>query len=331
MNRRIVFLCPFFKGKFVPYFQLFLNSCRDNPKFDWMLFTDNEDVYDYPSNVHKIKMTFDEVKNLFQSKFNFPICLDKPYKLCDYKPSYGYVFSDYIKEYDFWGHNDCDVIYGNLDYFITDEMLDSYDKLFIMGHFTLYRNTMELSSLFMKDIHGRSLYREIFTSKQNMNFDEDWKGRLNINDIFREYGYRVYENKDNRSMIADIYDKSSCFRVNYWDRGKQTDILENKKNAIFVHHNGKLLRFEKIGRKLNVTEYMYIHLIHRKMHYDNSVLNFKSYMIIPDTFIPVPENMSIEIFDSLQKKQIIRSRINYLKLRWKNFKTKINKKFSIEK
>ena len=54
-----------------------------------------------PKNVKVIKSTFEDIRNIIQSKFDFKIILDQPYKLCDYKPSYGYVFEEYIKEYDF--------------------------------------------------------------------------------------------------------------------------------------------------------------------------------------------------------------------------------------
>ena len=66
--------------------------------------------------------------NLFKNKFDFDISLERPYKLCDFKPTYGYVFYDLIKDYKFWGHCDTDIIWGRIDNFITSDAMDKYDK-----------------------------------------------------------------------------------------------------------------------------------------------------------------------------------------------------------
>lgn len=41
------------------------------------------------------------MKERIQRIFDFPISLERPYKLCDYKPSYGEVFKDELAGYDF--------------------------------------------------------------------------------------------------------------------------------------------------------------------------------------------------------------------------------------
>lgn len=60
----------------------------------WILLIDNVKWY---------FKSFSELQELFQSKFDFPILLNTPYKLCDYKPAYGDIFSKYLGGYDFWG------------------------------------------------------------------------------------------------------------------------------------------------------------------------------------------------------------------------------------
>ena len=42
------------------------------------------------------------------------VTLDRPYKLCDFKPAYGFIFGEYLKEYDYWGHCDIDIVWGDL-------------------------------------------------------------------------------------------------------------------------------------------------------------------------------------------------------------------------
>lgn len=100
---KIAIIIAYF-GKLPEYIQLFLDSCKLNYGFEWLIFSDDDTTYNYPSNVHLIKMNFGECKKLIQSKFDFEITLSKPQKLCDYKCAYGVIFEDYIQDYDWWGH-----------------------------------------------------------------------------------------------------------------------------------------------------------------------------------------------------------------------------------
>ena len=102
----IAYVVPYF-GKFPKGFQFWLMSCGCNPTIDWLIFTDDHMDYNYPPNVKVQYWTFEQMKRRVQKIFNFPISLERPYKLCDYKPAYGEIFSDELKGYDFWG--DCDV------------------------------------------------------------------------------------------------------------------------------------------------------------------------------------------------------------------------------
>jgi len=286
-----------------------------------MIFTDNEDDFVFPSNVHKIKMTFDEAKKLFQSKFDFPINISNPGKLHDFKPAFGYIFADYLKGYDFWGQTDYDVIYGNLNDFITDKLLDTYDKVFTKGHFALYRNSDEMNLLFREKVNGVELHKIVMQSSKNMNFDEDWNGRLNANDIYRANGMRVYENVDNERKVADIYAKSSKFRVVYQNRDDHKNIVEPAMDSLFVHYKGKITRYNMYNGKLHKEDFMYIHLKQRNMELINNVEKCMDFAIIPDAFYPLDEEINAENFSFHKKKTI---NMNYLKLRWNNFKTKIN-------
>lgn len=146
--KRIAFIIPYF-GKFNNYFNLWLESCRNNPTVDWFILTDNKDNFDFPENVHKIATTLEQVRQHFSSVFGFEVALAKPYKLCDMKPSYVYVFQDLVKDYDFCGWCDVDLIWGNIRSFLADEVLDNYDMISRWGHCTLIRNTKEMRKLFM--------------------------------------------------------------------------------------------------------------------------------------------------------------------------------------
>ena len=127
--KKIIFICPYF-GKYPNYFNLTLNSIKYNDTIDWLIITDIKKIYEYPQNVKIINMTFDELREKVQSVFDFKISLDTPYKICDYKCAYGYIFKEYISSYDFWGHCDFDCIYGDLRKYLTENILNKYEKVY---------------------------------------------------------------------------------------------------------------------------------------------------------------------------------------------------------
>lgn len=280
-------IVPYF-GKFPNYFQLTLDSCGKNLDFDWLIITDNNEDYDYPSNVKVYKMTFEEFKKLIQIKLkNYieKIELEKPYKLCDYKVTYGYVLSAYLKNYDWWGYCDFDIIFGKLNNFITDELLKKYDKLFVFGHFTLYRNTEEINKLFLKSYGEKKLYEEYFKTSKICAFDELWKE--SINNIFeKNYKKIFYEN-----FSADIYPKDVNFRIIFLDILNKKIKVQKTDKGFFVYDNGKIIKILKNKNEIIKQEYMYIHLQKRKMECNISTLNRKFYKIIPNIF----ENMEINL------------------------------------
>lgn len=310
MYKTINIIIPYF-GYFPNYFQLFLNSCSKNPTIDWTIITDNTLDYNYPTNVRKVKMSFDEVKDIISCKFEFNVTIHNVHKLCEYKPAYGYIFDDLVNGYDFWGYGDIDLIYGDMRHYLTDEVL-AYDKIFTLGHLSLVRNTEIINKLFMKTVEGRELYREAFTSEDNYNFDEEFFGKPNINTIFKEYGCKVWD----KSYAADIYTKSNYFLI---DKGDGTP--EKRNNAVFVWNGGVLERYVKKENGLIEEEYMYIHLQKRAM--DVQVSGTEDiYKIIPNSFESLEVDLKLikKEFDYIRKK---RPNNQYLKIRFHNLKIKI--------
>lgn len=311
MKSNINFIIPYF-GEFPNYMQLYLNSCRENPNFHWTIITDNTKSYQYPDNVTVVKKQFDELKKKIENKFDFSIVLENPYKFCDMRPMYGYLFPELNKDYEFWGYCDIDVIYGNLSEFITEETL-AYDKIFTLGHMTIIKNTYEMNHLFMKEINGKKYYKEVLSSKEAFNFDEDFLNRLNINTICREQGIRIWT----EARIADIYTKSSDFR-RVWENE-----VETKSRNYYLWNNGKLVRRIKKNGKWKSEEFMYLHLQKRKMKVSVKGSE-KLYKIIPNEFAEL-EIMENEIG---HKDDIVKTKnmnLHYFRIRYKNLITKLKK------
>ena len=100
-------------GKLPNYFPLWLKSCEHNRTIDFLIFTDQE-IQFYPNNVKVHKISLPEMKQLAIKALGLDVSLERPYKCCDFKPVYGLIFEDYLKHYDYWGHCDFDLIFGDL-------------------------------------------------------------------------------------------------------------------------------------------------------------------------------------------------------------------------
>ena len=169
---KIAMIITYF-GEFPWYFKYFIHSCRYNLSVDFFIITDNEVQENFPPNVHIVKKSMSETINLIEQKLGLKVDIFFAYKLCDFKPAYGVIFSELIEGYDFWGHGDLDVIYGNIRNFMTDELLSEHDLIsvrhdFLTGFFTLFRNCTKMNELFRQSKD----YEKIFKSPRHFCFDE---------------------------------------------------------------------------------------------------------------------------------------------------------------
>jgi len=174
MNPQSIALIVSWYGSYPWYFPYFVYTIGFNPSVDFFIVTDNtEDIPNKPNNLRIVRRTVDELKADFSSKLGFGVNIDTSYKLCDFKPAYGFLFQDIIKDYDFWGHIDLDIVFGDVRGFMTDELLQSYDVIscrhdFTAGYFTLYRNNDYCNTLFTKS----NAYHTVFSTPDNYWFDE---------------------------------------------------------------------------------------------------------------------------------------------------------------
>lgn len=175
MSKKISIACiTCWYGKFPWYFPYFLHSCSFNPSVDFYIITDNrEEIDNKPENVKIIYKTLHEIKSIATEKLGFKVNIDYPYKLCDFKPSYGFLFPEIIKDYDFWGITDIDIVYGSIRNFMTEEILNNHDIIssrhdYITGSFCLFRNSDYVNRLFMKSKD----YKMVFSSPVHYCFDE---------------------------------------------------------------------------------------------------------------------------------------------------------------
>ena len=274
-----VLILPYF-GKFPDIFPLFLKTAAKNPNINFLIISDSEENIDYPGNVIVLSQTFSEFRELMEKRLGQTIVLEKPYKLCDYKPVNGYVLSEQIKQYDYWGYCDCDLIWGDLYSFIEPLMEKGYDKIFASGHLTLYRNTQENNELF-RTLDEGELFSKISKDNQIYWFDEDYKGKNNIHDLFLKSGKKVFTEDFSVNFNID----TNCFQRKMYSTENRTYIDIPYEKEQYYWDAGKIYQVKKKEETLAITEYPYIHFQLRYMHGVQSVLSEEQFKIVPNRFL----------------------------------------------
>lgn len=278
--KKLILISTYF-GSLPSYFKLWLKTAEKNSDVDFFIYSDCEHG-NLPKNVKIIPTSFDDIKKRVQSKFDFKIKLSTPYKLCDYKPAYGYIFEEDIKPYEYWGHFDLDTMLGRLTAFLPDK---KYEKIYSHGHLCIYRNTYENNRRFMLD--GGMSYKDAFTTDNILVFDE-------TNGIQIKYNLLNIETYNPR-CFADISRHAHKFGL-VVILPKPENFIYNYGKQVFYYENSAVYRsFFKDG-KIESQEFNYIHFSSRKMpiHFENA----ESFFITPDGFF---EKTKPVCFDDFEK------------------------------
>lgn len=266
---KIVIILPYF-GVFPNYFQLFLNSCYHNQNIDFLIFTDNQLVES--QNIRVIHMDWKRFIEMIQNKFDFKINIPTPYKLCDFRPAYGYIFEDFIKDYDYWGHCDADLIWGNLS-LLQPLLTNGFERIGTYGHLMLYKNDYDVNRWFINLNSPRvPNYKDVFSTDLNLSFDEF----AGMNILLT----------DNHKKVCDkrLFDDIIFYSSNLYSRRDFLGIkLKHNTPQIFHYNKGKLFRRVWMNNQWNIDESLYVHLQKRKM--EIKIDDIDNYFIIPNKFI----------------------------------------------
>ena len=169
---KTLFIIPYF-GKWPFWISFFFKSCGHNEDYSWLIYTDCDTEIDSPSNVTIRKCSFSAYKKLVEEKLSIPFNPDTPYKLCDIKPALAYIHKEEVANYDFVAFGDIDLIYGNLNSFLTKEKFEKYDIISthsrrISGHLCVMRNESSVIELFKKVPNWQAL----LSDPNHRHFDE---------------------------------------------------------------------------------------------------------------------------------------------------------------
>lgn len=276
--KKIIFIAPWF-GKFREDFYFWLKSAELNPTVDFLIFTDQKIKGNYPSHLRIINTNLEFIEKLARERIWEGCIISKPYKLCDYKVAYGEIFQDYIEGYDFWGHCDMDMIFGDIRHFITDDILSRYDRIGVDGFFTLFRNNSEINSIYRK----AGNIKEIFTDQKPFGFDE-W----GINHTGTAHYW--LENLKERVNTEKFFDNLAPYHYGFVSGTVQKYNL-GIKNVMFSFENGKLFRYGTKNGKVVKDETLYVHIQKRKVYVGTDTNDYFS-IIPPGKYIKHISNVT---------------------------------------
>ena len=184
-------LVTVFVGDLPDYVGPFLLSCGVNPLFDVHVVSDREPPLAPPPNVHWHRETLGRFNERAREALDLPVNVEKPYKLCDFKPTFGALYDDFLSDYEFWGYCDVDMVWGNVSHFVDDTVLDEVDVYsiagpgFLSGAFTMFRNSGPAARLFER----APGYRHVLTSPTHYSFCEvcrRWGATPDVEDLVSE-------------------------------------------------------------------------------------------------------------------------------------------------
>lgn len=178
-NKTSIALIVIYVGNSLPiWIQGFLLGAiksKNQTKFTWYIFSVCEDEniclnngygrYFVAENINIIQISRKELYSRLSILYNFSIPLNHfeeafgswPYALVEFKPCLANLFEDYIMNFSHWGYADIDLVPGNLDAFITSEILERFDiytssfgdqqRLYLRGQLTILRNNQIITRL----------------------------------------------------------------------------------------------------------------------------------------------------------------------------------------
>jgi hypothetical protein len=292
MNHPRLAVAACYLGQMPDYFSFVARTMSYNEHIEWMIFTDSisESVHIY-ANVQLLPITINELCSRLEGAGGIKPNITQYHQICSFRPVYGLAFADYFKSYDFWGHCDLDVIYGDLLHFLTPSIFEQNDRVLCRGHLSFYRNVPEVNRAFLLRAPQTISHLQMFIRPDHAQFDE-WKG---IHRIMRYHGFRQYH----AELCADI-----STPTRYKNTRFTATELANYRDQIFYWWQGKAFRayLHREGGMLD-DEVLYIHFQKRKLPPINSALiTAKGVGIGPQGFFPYDrEYLSTEQIGRLNK------------------------------
>ena len=250
MSKKAIFIISYF-GEWPFWFDFFLFSCERNPDYHWLIVTDCGLPNYIPDNVTFEQTTLSKYCEKISTSLNINFSVEKPYKFCDVRPALGFIHKEDIQGYSFWGYCDVDVIFGDINSFITDSKIRRYDLITsherrVSGHLTLIRNGEEMNALFrtipdwqtkmLSDRHfslDEKCFSDIFIRHKNL--------PKKIRDVVNKF-YPLPRTASLEEAFSTPYMKLSWVdgsrkfpKVWFWNNGKLLTDIDGHREFPYLH------------------------------------------------------------------------------------------------
>jgi len=242
MNTKIILIQLWF-GKIPDYFRYHYETTKKLKNVDFLFVTDQSISIDSP-NYKVINTNVNEIENKISELVGSKIVLKNNKKACDLKAALGDIFSEHIKNYEYFGCYDIDTLFGDVEKYVTPllgqyDIISVADKNFhnrISGPFLIMKNIPEL-----KTIYKTNEFIESFQSQNVVFYEENIFNNL----IQNKFNVKLIYSVNNDSNGKIIYD-------NIWSGGKNNC----NGNEIFLYHfyRKNKTKFEVVGNKI-ITSY----------------------------------------------------------------------------
>lgn len=264
-------------GTLPPSFAAWKKSVAANASVDFLLVTDQPVQSDLP-NLRVVSMQFSELVAYVKELYGEDTVLDRPYKLCDYKPAYGEIFEEYLTGCDYYGYCDMDLVFGNLEKLLQSYDLPRYDRFLKLGHLCLVK--WEYRYLYKKS----SLWEPTCRTSSITIFDECENG---VYAAFRDAGLCQYEGRPFVDITRYKRRFTSLLRTNE-DRSYRFEI--------YVWENGALYRYYWHRFSVCRQEALYVHF--QKRHMADAIVDIgyetvERFALCEKGFIPAPEKIGL--------------------------------------
>jgi len=161
--KKTLLIIPYF-GKLPKYLSLYFKGCESNNWLDILIITNDIPPKNKPKNVAFKQQSLLEISKQISKVHDLEnYILPNGYKLCDWRPSYGLIFQDEIKNYDYWAYGDLDVIYGEMYSYVKNKYIQEIDFIsfrneYLSGSLTIIKNNFYNNNLFL---NIENYYQEI--------------------------------------------------------------------------------------------------------------------------------------------------------------------------
>lgn len=245
MVKNSIALVQVWLGKLPNYFEYHYDTCL-NQAIDFLIFTDQsvDPKFNSP-NVKFIDCSKSMIEKRLFDLTGKEIKIENNYKLCDFKPTYADVFSEYLTDYEFVGWYDIDTLLGDVIKWVRP-FLTEFDAISfgedghiynrLSGPLTIIRNVPAVTKAYVNDPEFYETAKIVEYAEYDERKFTNLLARLNIKYkiIFGATNLKSYSWK----MLFDAT----------WSGGKLFSGGEER--ALYHFYRKNLTKFERKGNSI---------------------------------------------------------------------------------